>query len=1054
MSNFSREITVFSTSQREVDLHSSSEFFPSTYNVSSVRVGNVQHFSLAVDDSQSIISFQRTDSDDRDSHTPPDRNIYLSNIGSSSETQINDNNFSPIYPYIVKLGEGRYLNLWQSYNQDGSQSGIFGKITDASGREIISEFQVNENSFGDQYQFDVAVENNGDFVVAWSSYDGTDGPLQSHLRFFDVNATPASSEILITNEPNPSGIGVQQFQNPEVSYLSTGDVVVVSRGISRLDVKLVNSVSYEVSPIGKVDGGTQHDVAALEDGRFVIVWEEDERYSLAPGGETSQINGAILDSAGRIETPLLVNENAQYDHFSPDVLSLLDGGFMVSWVKQGLVEIQRFNSEGLALEQFSDYQINEVGDYGYATWAELDSVSSNTVRVSFLSGTSNGFGKHVKSTDIDVGFAGTTGNDFVSESEYFSFFALGIGDDTFVGQSQPALVFGDGGDDLLQGGSGDDALYGGSGIDTLSGGPGNDTLEGGPDADRFVIKPGDEQATILDFELGLDLLDLLGFDRADALDAFYNAQAGSAILTFGDGTLLTVEGDGVSPDTLSLSDVEFAAGNLPPEGTVVIEGNASEGQMLTADASGVSDGDGINASTLRLQWLRDGEAIADATERNYELTQADIGSAISVRYSYTDNFDTAESVTSAATEAVTNTNDALSGSVIINGTATQGETLTADVSGVSDGDGINDATRVFQWLRDGVAIAGAKAQSYVLEAADIGAAISVTYAYTDNFGTTESVTSAATAAVDEAGETITGTNDRDDITGTVGADTISALGSDDIVTGGGGNDQLDGGEGTDTAIYSGNQASYTVQLSASGVTVTDRRADMDGTDELIDFENLGFADRDFNLDIRTGAADLPAEDFAAIVELYIAYFNRAPASKGLLYWADRLEDDMPLPKIAESFFVQPETQNTYAEYLDENGKLNDTEAFVKAVFNNVLGRDPYGPYWINELDNNPAITPAIFILAVLNGAKAPTGGAEDREFLANKTDIGIYFSAIKGLSGYDDTIAVMNLFDGTDESVDAAVTAVDSIYEEALDPDTGEFLMPLVGVVDDPFAVA
>lgn len=588
MSNFSREIAVFSTSQREVDLHSSSEFFPSTYNVSSVRIGNVQHFSLAVDDSQSIISFQRTDSDDRDSSTPPDRNIYLSNIGSSSETQINDNNFSPISPYIVKLGEGRYLNLWQSYNQDGSQSGIFGKITDASGREIISEFQVNENSFGDQYQFDVAVANNGDFVVAWSSYDGTDGPLQSHLRFFDVNATPASSEILITNEPNPSGIGVQQFQNPEVAYLSTGDVVVVSRGISQLDVKLVNPVSYEVSPIGKVDGGTQHDVAALEDGRFVIVWEEDERYSLAPGGETSQINGAILDSAGRIETPLLVNEDAQYDHFSPDVLSLLDGGFVVSWVKQGLVEVQRFNSEGLALEQFSDYQINEVGDYGYATWAELDSVSSNTLRVSFLSGASNGFGKHVKSTDIDVGFAGTTGNDFVSESEYFSFFALGIGDDTFVGQGQPALVFGDGGDDLLQGGSGDDALYGGSGIDTLSGGPGNDTLEGGPDADRFVIKPGDEQVTILDFELGSDLLDLLGFDRADALDAFYNAQAGSAILTFGDGTLLIVEGDGVSPDTLSLSDVEFAAGNLPPEGTVVITGNASEGQMLTADASGVS----------------------------------------------------------------------------------------------------------------------------------------------------------------------------------------------------------------------------------------------------------------------------------------------------------------------------------------------------------------------------------------------------------------------------------------------------------------------------------
>ncbi len=285
-------------------------------------------------------------------------------------------------------------------------------------------------------------------------------------------------------------------------------------------------------------------------------------------------------------------------------------------------------------------------------------------------------------------------------------------------------------------------------------------------------------------------------------------------------------------------------------------------------------------------------------------------------------------------------------------------------------------------------------------------------------------------------------------------DVISAFAGDDTVTGNGGNDQLHGGEGFDTAVYSGNQASYTVQLSASGVRVTDRRADMDGTDELIDFEALSFADRDFNLDIHSGAADLPAEDFAAIVELYIAYFNRAPASGGLLYWADRLADGMSLPQIAESFFVQRETQNTYAEYLSDDGDVLDAEALVTAVFNNVLGRDPNGPYWINELENNPDITPAILILAVLNGAKAPTGGAADREYLADKIDIGIYFSAVKGLGQRDDTIEVMGLYDGTDASVDAAIARTDSIYADALDADDGQFLLQLVGVVDDPFAIA
>ena len=46
----------------------------------------------------------------------------------------------------------------------------------------------------------------------------------------------------------------------------------------------------------------------------------------------------------------------------------------------------------------------------------------------------------------------------------------------------------------------------------------------------------------------------------------------------------------------------------------------------------------------------------------------------------------------------------------------------------------------------------------------------------------------------------------------------------------------------------------------------------------------------------------------------------------------------------------------------------------------------------------------------------------------------------------------MALFDGTQGSVANAVAAIDSYYQDALDPDNGEFLMPVVGVLDNPFA--
>ena len=302
-------------------------------------------------------------------------------------------------------------------------------------------------------------------------------------------------------------------------------------------------------------------------------------------------------------------------------------------------------------------------------------------------------------------------------------------------------------------------------------------------------------------------------------------------------------------------------------------------------------------------------------------------------------------------------------------------------------------------------------------------------------------------------ENAIGSNFDDGLVGNALDNFLSSGDGDDFLRGSSGNDQLDGGAGQDTADYSGNQTSYTVQFSASGTTITDRRPSQDGTDTLVDVENLQFLDGAFDIGIRSGATGLSAEDFAAIAELYIAYFDRAPASKGLLYWGTRLDDGMTLPEIANSFFVQPETQRTYEAFLNEDGSLNNTEAFVSAVFNNVLGRDPSGPYWVNELNTNPDITPAIFILAVLNGAKAESGGAADRDYLASKTDIGVYFSAIKGLSEYDDTVSVMNIFDGSTASVNAAVSAIDQIHADALDPNNGEFLMPLVGVIDDPFAV-
>ena len=76
-----------------------------------------------------------------------------------------------------------------------------------------------------------------------------------------------------------------------------------------------------------------------------------------------------------------------------------------------------------------------------------------------------------------------------------------------------------------------------------------------------------------------------------------------------------------------------------------------------------------------------------------------------------------------------------------------GETLTADTTGISDDDGLVNAAFAYQWFAAAAEINEATASTYTLVAADEGKAIKVRVTFTDDAGTDEELTSAATGAV-------------------------------------------------------------------------------------------------------------------------------------------------------------------------------------------------------------------------------------------------------------------------------------------------------------------
>ncbi|MEM6940247.1 MAG: DUF4214 domain-containing protein [Pseudomonadota bacterium] len=299
----------------------------------------------------------------------------------------------------------------------------------------------------------------------------------------------------------------------------------------------------------------------------------------------------------------------------------------------------------------------------------------------------------------------------------------------------------------------------------------------------------------------------------------------------------------------------------------------------------------------------------------------------------------------------------------------------------------------------------------------------------------------------------------DGLTGTASDDVLVGTAAPDRLEGRGGDDVLDGAAGPDTAVFNGAPSQFTLTLGVDATTLTDRTGG-DGTDRLENVEFLSFdttiGGQAFDLMPFERAAALTAQDLTQLVELYIASFNRAPDAFGLAFWASARADGMQMTELARLFLDQPETRALYSTDLTATD-------FASAVYLNVLGRvaDADGlAFWASALDSG-GVTRDQFILAVLQGARAdppPLASQSfieqqqaDRAYLSQKTDVGAYFAVTFGMSDVAAARDVMELFDGSPAGTQQAVNAVFALSQEANAATTGEFLMPIVGVLPSPF---
>lgn len=196
------------------------------------------------------------------------------------------------------------------------------------------------------------------------------------------------------------------------------------------------------------------------------------------------------------------------------------------------------------------------------------------------------------------------------------------------------------------------------------------------------------------------------------------------------GKKLQVVVSATSPGATPISVTSATTAPVTVAPTPTISGSPVVGTALK-----VSGGVWPSGTTTSIVWRADGAAISGATGATFTPTAAQAGKRITA--AVTGKLPTGVSLTQASANTL---RVATIGNPTISGTASTGSVLTA-----TPGTWTASATLAYQWLADGVAIAGANAQKFTVTANQSGKTLSVKITASRAEYPTVTKTSAATA---------------------------------------------------------------------------------------------------------------------------------------------------------------------------------------------------------------------------------------------------------------------------------------------------------------------
>ncbi len=278
-------------------------------------------------------------------------------------------------PSVAMDADGDFVVLWNSYAQDGDVYGVYARRYSAAGVAQGGELQVNTETADEQRNSSVAMDADGDFVVAWESLsqDGpnsgvygqrfnettvTTGPMVTEVRDLDRRIAPGGRlsttldtlTVVFSEDMNVTGgaSGANSVLNP-ANWQLTQDGVNVSGLITVITFELnseTNKYEAELTLGASLTAGTFR-LTLLDTVRGLTGNSLDGDLNGTPGGKYQHAFAiSNIQAAG---TEFRVNTYTPTEQAHSSVAMDADGDFVVTWDSeaQGSIYAQRYNAAGL-----------------------------------------------------------------------------------------------------------------------------------------------------------------------------------------------------------------------------------------------------------------------------------------------------------------------------------------------------------------------------------------------------------------------------------------------------------------------------------------------------------------------------------------------------------------------------------------------------------------------------------------------------------------------------------------------------------------------------------